>query len=317
MTVHWKMFYRVCAVLAIAAVVCSAANYKEEFSGKVVLVMGGTSGIGYQTALKFAQNGAHVIFTARDDHPTWYNGSNTVKKISEDPIVMQTHGTIRFVKTDITNLTQVKALFEDIRQHENDLDFAVNSAGIIGARFVNWYDIRPFINGKYDPMRNNIYGTVFSIMYETRFMMEKNHSGAIVSLSSADGLMACSGVPLYGTSKWGIVGLTRGVADAFAKNTTERPFIRVNAIAPTLVNTSLSWQQTKWKHDHKTQPWEGDYVTPASAVWKEISPGWIDSLVGKTIVPPQSIADAVLFLCSSDASYMTGHILRVDRGDTA
>ena len=310
------MFYRVFALLTFAAVVCCAVNYKDEFSGKVVLVTGGTSGIGYQTALQFAQNGAHVIIAARDDHPTWFSGAEKVKKISEDPVVQQTHGTVRFVKTDVTNLTQVKALFEDIRQSENDLDFAVNSAGIIGSLY-DFPEVVSYMNGKYCPIRNNIYGTTFSLMHEVRFFMEKNHSGAIVNLASENGLTATPGVPLYGASKWGIVGLTRGAADAFAKQTAERPFIRINAIAPTLVNTSLSWQQVKYENDNHTQPWEGEYITPSHPLWKEYGPPWIEELTAKVIASPKSMADPILFLCSSDASYITGQILRVDRGDTA
>ena len=307
------MFYRVYTVLTLVVLLCSAADYKKEFSGKVVLVNGGTSGIGYQTALQFAQNGAHVIITARDDHPTWFNGSDTVKKISEDPVVQQTHGTIRFVKTDMCNLTQVKALFEDIKQHENDLDIAVNSAGIIGG-LDGFLDLRKFINTKYCPMRNNIYGTIFSVMYETRFLMAKNHSGIIINLSSVNGLRAAPGAPLYATSKFGIIGLTRGAADAFAKNNTpDRPFIRIIAVAPSLTNTSLSWQQVKWMHDGSL-PWEGEYITPSHPLWKQYSPAWIDGLVSKHIAEPKNMADPILFLCSSDASYMTGQTFGVDRG---
>ena len=310
------MFYRVCVLLSIAAVLCSAANYKDEFAGKVVLVTGASSGIGYQTALEFAQNGAHVILAARDDHPTWFNGSAAAQRINDDETVKQSKGSARFVKTDMSNLTQVKALFDDIRQNENDLDFAVNAAAI-GGPMANLDKARSYLMGEHCAIRNNVYGTVFSVMYETRFMMEKNHSGAIVSITSLNGLLATPGASLYGTSKWGIVGLTRGAADAFAKNDTERPFIRINAIAPTLVDTSLTWQQVKFLEDNHTQPWEGEYITPDHPLWKKYGPAWIDEMKGKHISPPKTMADPILFLCSSDASYITGSILRVDRGDSA
>ena len=310
------MFARVCALFAIAVVLCSAHNYKQDFSGKIVLVTGGTSGIGYQTALEFAQNGAHVIITARDDHPTWFNGSDTVRKISEDPIVQQSQGKIRFVKTDMTNLTQVKALFDNINKTEGDLHYAVNSAGIIGA-LNDFVDLREYMNGKYCPLRNNVYGTIFSLMYETRFMMEKKHGGAIVNLCSENGILAAGGVPLYGMSKFGIVGLTRGAAAAFVNNATGRPLIRINAIAPTLVNTSLSWQQVKYDEDNHTQPWEGEYITPSHPLWKKWYPDWVQELAAKVIATPKSMADPILFLCSSEASFMTGQVLRIDRGDTA
>ena len=309
------MFFRVCAVVALAVVLCSAANYKEEFTGKVVLVTGASSGIGYQTALEFAQNGARVILAARDYKPDWYNGTAAAQRINDDETVKQSKGSARFVKTDMSNLTQVKALFDNIRQNENDLDFAVNCAGF-GGPLGELYTVRDYIMGEHCPMRNNIYGSVFSVMYETRFFMEKNHSGAIVNFASVNGLKATPRGSLYGTSKFGIVGLTRGVADAFAKNDTERPFIRVNAVAPTLTNTSLTWQQVKFFLLGQ-QPWEGDYITPDSDLWKLAGPEWIKKLVSKHIAEPENMADPVLFLCSSDASYMTGQILRVDRGSTA
>jgi len=310
------MFYRAFALLAVAAAVCSAANYKEEFTGKIVLVTGASSGIGYQTALEFAQNGAHVIMTARDDHPTWFNGTSAAERINSDATVQQSHGSARFVRTDMSNLTQVKALFDNIKSNENDLDFAVNAAAIAGP-LANLDKARSYLMGEHCAIRNNVYGTVFSVMYETRFMMEKNHSGAIVSITSLNGLLATPGASLYGTSKWGIVGLTRGAADAFSKNGTDRPFIRINAIAPTLVDTSLTWQQVKYFNDGHTQVWEGDYITPDNPLWQFYGPLWIEEMKGKHISPPKTMADPILFLCSSDASYITGSILRVDRGDSA
>jgi len=300
-------------------VLCSAANYKEEFSGKVVLVTGGSSGIGYETALEFARYGAKVIITARDDHPTWFNGSTAAKNINDDAIVNSTGGSARFVKCDMSNVTQVKALFENIRKHENDLHFAVNSAGI-GGPLGYLTDVRKYVHGEHCPIRNNIYGTIYSLMYETRFMIEKNHSGAIVNLASTNGLKATPRGSLYGTSKFGIVGLTRSAADAFATDTTT-PQIRVNAIAPTLTNTSLSWQQAKTITTLMTpdpeQPWTGDYITPSDPLWQSVAPGWIAKLPGKHIAEPWMMAQPILFLCSSDASYITGHILSVDRGGLA
>jgi len=301
-------------------VLCSAANYKEEFKDKVVLVTGGSSGIGYETALEFAQFGAKVIIAARDDHPSWFNGTTAAKNINADATVNATGGRARFVKCDMSNVTQVKALFEDIRKHENDLHFAVNSAGIGGPLGV-LVNVSGYVHGEHCPIRNNIYGTIYSLMYETRFMLEKNHGGAIVNLASTNGLKATPRGSLYGTSKFGIVGLTRSAADAFATNSSS-PHIRVNAVAPTLTNTSLSWQQAKTistlPSGNPVQPWEGEYITPSDPLWyKTVAPSWIAKLPGKHIADPSMMAKAIIFLCSSDASYITGHILSVDRGGLA
>jgi len=308
------MFARFC-VLAIVALLCSAANYKEEFAGKVVLVTGGSSGIGYQTALQFAQNGAKVIITARDDHPKWFTGAEAAEKINADSTVKESKGHARFVKTDMSNVTQVKALFENIRKNENDLHFAVNSAGIGGPLGV-LPEVRQYIHGEHCPIRNNLYGTIYSLIYETRFFIEKNHTGAIVNLASVNGLKATPHGSLYGTSKWGIIGLSRSVAAAHAAATADTPRIRVNIVAPTLTNTSLTWQQAKWMVN-QTQPWLGDYITPDSEIWQAVGPTWINKLVCKHIAEPKMMADPILYLCSSDASFMTGAVLAVDRGSTA
>jgi len=300
-------------LFAAIALVCFAANYKQEFGGKVVLVTGGSSGIGYQTALEFAQYGAKVIIVARDSNPNWFNGATAAKNINDDPVVQQSGGSARFFKADMSNRTEVKALFDDIRSKENDLHFAVNSAGI-GGPLGLFHTNRAYMGGIHDPMRNNIYAGIYSCMYEARLMMEQNHTSAIVNLASTNGLKATPRGAMYGTSKFGVVGLTRSVADSFSQST---PLIRVNGVAPTLTDTSLTWNQAKYLVDNTVQPWEEPYVTPDSPLWKVVGPGWINRLQAKAIASPKMMADAILFLCSSDSSFVTGSILSVDRGQTA
>ena len=305
-----------CATFVCCALLCTAADYKEEFSGKVALVTGGSSGMGYQAALQLAQNGARVIITARDSIPSWFNGSDAAARISDDPLVQENGGSVRFVKADMSNRDDVKALFQSIEENENDLHFAINCAGIAGAMGTLVENI-PFFQGPYDPLRNNLYATVYSLMYELRFMNKKNHTGAIVSISSTDGLRGTAAGALYSASKWGIVGLTRSVAVAHSVPSEGMPFIRVNAVAPTLTNTSLAWQQVKWMHDGTTQPWEGDYITPSHPLWQEYGTKWIDMLKGKHMASTKMIADPLLWLLSSEASYITGQTLPIDRGSLA
>jgi len=309
------MFSRCFVLLSAVALLCFAnANYKEEFGGKVVLVTGGSSGIGYQTALQFAQYGAKVIIVARDSHPNWFNGDTAAKNINDDETVKQSGGSCRFFKADMSNATEVKALFKNIRENENDLHFAVNSAGITGPLGVLSSN-RRYMGTVNDPMRNNLYAGIYSCMYEARLMTEKNHSSAIVNLASTNGLTATPRGSMYGTSKFGVVGLTRSVADTFSK--LGNNIIRVNAIAPTLTDTSLTWNQAKYLFDKTTQPWEEPYITPDSLLWQVVGPTWVNRLTAKAIATPKMMADAILFLCSSDSSFVTGSILSVDRGQTA
>jgi len=305
---------RVIILLAIAAL-CMAANYKLEFKDKVVVVTGGSSGIGFQTALQFAQYGAKVIIIARDSNPAWFNGTDAAKRINDDTYVQQTGGQCRFIKADVSNRDEIKAAFDDIRSNEGDLHFAVNSAGI-GGPLGDLADNRGYINGSHCPMRNNIYGTLYSLINELRYFNELNHTGAIVNLASVNGLQATPHGSLYGASKFGIVGLTRCAAAEHAVATETSPLVRVNAIAPGLTDTSLTWQQVKY-FAGQGQPWEGEYITPDSDLWKQFGAAWVAKLVSKTIATPKNMADAILYLCSSDASFVTGQILSVDRGSTA
>jgi len=308
------MFARVAVFLALAAL-CFAANYKEEFSGKIVLVTGGSSGIGYQTALEFAQYGAKVIIVARNSHPDWFTGEAACDRINQDPVVQQTQGTCRFIKADVSNNTQMKAVFDDIREKEKDLHFAVNAAGITGP-LGPLHTNRQYIYGEHSAMQNNIYGTLYSLIYEIRFFNEKNHTAAIVNLASTNGVQATPNGSNYGASKFGVVGLTRCAAAEHAVEQPGKPIIRVNAIAPSLTDTSLTWQQVKWMNDKTVQPWEGDYITPDSPLWQQYGPLWVAKTVSKVLATPKHMADPILFLCSSDASFITGQVVMVDRGST-
>jgi len=310
-----KMNTRVVVAVALLVALCAAANYKEEFKGKVVLVTGGSSGIGYQTALQFAQNGAKVIIVARDSHPTWFTGAAAAKRINEDDIVNQTGGSARFFKADVSKKEDVVKLFQSINETEGDLHFAVNAAGI-GGPLGMLHTNRQYLNGDNCPIRNNIYGTLYSLMYELRFFNKLNHTGAIVNLASVNGVSATPQAAMYGSSKFGIVGLTRSVAVEHAKADENTTFVRINAVAPTLTDTSLTWQQAKYMV-YGMQPWLGDYIDSNNPLWKTVGPQWIDKLVCKCLATPKMMADTILYLCSSDASFITGQVLLVDRGSTA
>jgi len=212
------------------------------------------------------------------------------------------------------SLIKAKALFDSIKKQEKDLHFAVNAAGIGGPSGL-LSNTSSYINGTHCPLRNNIYGTIIPLMFESRFFIEKKHGGAIVNVASVDGLLTVPEGSLYGASKAAIIGLSRSVAAGFAKENDELgfPLIRINTLAPGLTNTSLSWQQVK----ENQQSWEGEYITPASKLWKEKSPEWIAEQVGKELASPEMMADSIMFLCSSDASFITGSVHVVDRGDTA
>ena len=296
------------AILSIVAAVCYA---EARFSGKVVLVTGGSSGIGLATSMSFAREGARVIFCARDSNPSWYNGTFAAKMINGDIDVIKNKGSARFVKADVSSRADVKALFENIRNNEGTLDIAVNNAGTTGG-FGIVESIYDYYGSKYDPMQTNFYGAAYCTSLEVALWKEQNKDGVIVNLGSGNSFKASPGAPLYATSKHAIVGFTKSVA---LENANTKPYIRCNAIAPGFTDTPLVWNQCKFLEDGKTQPWEGDLITHDHPLWKKYESRLVNPN-GK-IASPYDQANMILFLASDAAKSITGVVMSVDGGGTA
>ena len=293
------------AILSLVAAACYA---EVRFSGKIVLVTGGSAGIGFATSMSFAREGAHVVFCARDSNPSWFNGSFAETVINNDPVVMKNKGKARFVKADVSKLSQVEDLFSNIRNNEGTLDIAVNNAGITGG-FGKIEEIAKHYGGKYDPVQNNFYGTAYCSSLEVALWKEQNKEGVIVNLASVNGFKASGGAPLYSVSKHAIIGLTKSVA---MENAATTPYIRCNAIAPGYTDTPLVWNQCKFIDDGHTQPWEGDYITHDHPLWKKYASMLVNPN-GK-ISSPYDQADMILFLASDAAKAITGATMSVDGG---
>jgi len=285
---------------------------ETQFKGKNILVTGGSSGIGYATALTFARFGSNVVIVSRDSHPDWYTGAQAVEKIQADDIVKQSGGTIRWVQTDVSEKDQIEALFDGFQKDGFMLDYAVNNAGIVGCANIGpnrlFNDTVQYLGGQYDAVKNNLLGTEFSLEAEIAQFKSTGKNGAIVNLASVNGYRACNGAPLYAASKFGIIGLTRSVGVEYARGT---PTIRVNAIAPGFTNTSLVWQQVKIL-EGTGQTWEGKYITPDSEEWGR----WVDHF--KEMCPSGDLADPmdqanmIAYLLSDSAALCTGAVFTVD-----
>ncbi|EFC43119.1 predicted protein [Naegleria gruberi] len=267
-----------------------------EFAGKVVYVSGGSAGIGYQTSLQFAREGARVVFTARNAHPDWYTGEEAEIKINRDDRVVASGGKATFIKCDISNYTQVRDLFfNKIDRLFGKLDIAVNNAGI-GGPGGNLVDLDPeyFLGTKHNPMHNNAYGVVYQMHVQLQYWASKKDNStvkSIVNLSSYNGLRACPGCSLYSASKHAIIGLTQSVAIEHAKATPKMPRVRVNAVAPGLIDTPLTRNQAK-------------------SIFEGI-PTW--QVLGK----PEEMANVIMFLSSDRASYVSGTVISADNAETA
>jgi NAD(P)-dependent dehydrogenase (short-subunit alcohol dehydrogenase family) len=249
--------------------------FVSEWAGKIALVTGGTSGIGRETALMFAKRGARVVIAGRRQK----EGEAAVKSIRD------AGGEALFVKTDVAKAAEVKALVEKTVEAFGGLDYAFNNAGIEG----NWVPIVEQTEAEWDQTIDvNLKGTWLCLKFELQQMLKQGRPGAIVNNSSVAGFIGSNGTAIYSASKHGVLGLTKAAALEVAKNG-----IRVNAVCPAVIETPMADRLFGKPDVHE----------------RAISFHPIGRL-GKTF----EVAEAVLWMCSSGAGFMTGQSLVVDGG---
>jgi NAD(P)-dependent dehydrogenase (short-subunit alcohol dehydrogenase family) len=247
-------------------------------NGKVALVTGASSGIGRATALAFAREGAKVMVA----DVTVEGGEETVS------LVKQAGGEATFFKADVSKAAEVEALVARVVQTYGRLDCAHNNAGIEGPGALTV----DYPEEMFDRvMAINLKGVWLCLKYEIPQML-KTGGGAIVNTASTAGLVGFPRGSAYVASKHGVVGLTRTAALEYAKSN-----IRVNAVCPGAIDTPMMGRIT----DHR--PTRAARMAAAEPVGRMGVPG--------------EIAEAVVWLCSDSASFVTGHAMAVDGGMTA
>ena len=246
-----------------------------ELEGKVGLVTGGTSGIGRETAVLFAKAGAKVVVAGRRE----VEGNETVE------LIRATGGEGLFVKTDVAKATEVEALVQRAVEKFGRLDVAFNNAGIEGV----WMPIVRQSEEDFDrTIGINLKGVWLCLKYEIRQMLKQGGGGAIVNMSSVTGLVGSGGAAAYSASKHGVIGLTKSAALETAKSG-----IRVNAVCPAVVETPMEKR-----------------LFSAPPVHKAVLASHPIGRFGR----PAEIAEAVVWMCSDRALFMTGQSLVLDGG---
>jgi NAD(P)-dependent dehydrogenase (short-subunit alcohol dehydrogenase family) len=250
----------------------------QKLSGKVALVTGGTSGIGRATAIAYAQQQAKVVVVGR----RMDEGEETVRLIKE------AGGEAIFVQADVTKEADVQAMVDKAVGVFGRLDIAFNNAGTVGEN----PSLIEQTEAEYDRIMNvNIKGVWLSMKYEIAQML-KQGSGAIVNTSSGAGVVAVPTQSLYTASKHAVVGLTKAAALQYAK-----AGIRINVVAPAAIETDMFEAATGGQDEAKA------YITGLHPIGR--------------IGTPLEVANAVLFLSSDLASFITGETLMVDGGYVA
>ena len=249
-----------------------------QFSGKVALVTGAASGIGRATALAFARHGAKVVVSDVDDAA----GEETVA------LVRAQNTDALFVHADVSRRSAVEALITTAAQMYGRIDFAFNNAGVSGARAM----MADYSEESWDRVIGiNLKGVWLCMKYELQQMLRQG-GGVIVNTSSTAGQTGSRGVGAYVASKHGVIGLTKAAALEYARQN-----IRVNAILPGTIHTHLIDEFTRGNEQMLQEFAEGEPI----------------GRLGR----PEEVANAVIWLCSAESSFVTGATLAVDGGRLA
>ncbi|MGA1847498.1 3-oxoacyl-[acyl-carrier-protein] reductase [Deferribacter abyssi] len=243
------------------------------FKNKIVLVTGGSRGIGKAIAIKFAELGSKVAIN--------YNQNKDKALEVADYINKNCDGICKIYQCNITNEKEVKNMVSDIEKELGSVDILVNNAGITKDNIILRLKEEDFD----DVFDVNVKGAFFCIKAVSRGMMKKRY-GKIINISSVVGFTGNIGQSNYVVTKSGLIGLTKSVALELSSRG-----IRVNAVAPGFIETEMTESLSE---DVK------------NAMLEKIPLGYF----GK----PEDVANAVVFLASKEADYITGTTIHVNGG---
>jgi NAD(P)-dependent dehydrogenase (short-subunit alcohol dehydrogenase family) len=244
------------------------------FAGKVVLVTGGSSGIGRATAIKFGESGAKVVVAARREK----EGNETVE------MIRKAGGEAMFVQTDVRIASQVENMVNQTLKRYGRLDIAFNNAGVGGimARLVRTTE------ELFDELVDtNFKGVWLSMKYELP-VMQKQGGGVIINNASIAGVATAERLSVYSGSKHAVVGISNAAATEYGKDN-----IRVVAVCP-------GWIKTRMTGELRAQK-DADAMIQSTVPLKRMG-------------EPEEVAEMVIWLASDAASFVTGGAFVISGG---
>jgi len=252
----------------------------SDMKDKVALITGASSGIGRATAEAFAAKGASVVLAARREDEL----AALAKEISDQG------GKASSVTTDVSVAQDVERMVAHTIETFGRLDYAVNNAGIEG-QFVG---VTELPEEEWDRVLDiNLKGTFLCLKYEARAMLAGGHGGAIVNVGSINSFLGFPSGSAYVSSKHALIGLTTSVSAELAPQG-----IRVNIVCPGIIVTPMH---------QRLRGLIGDEIYDTVLQQRVHT---------KRAGRPEEIAGCIVFLCSDDASYITGTTLTPDGGFT-
>jgi NAD(P)-dependent dehydrogenase (short-subunit alcohol dehydrogenase family) len=246
----------------------------RRFEGKCVLVTGAGTGFGSALALRAAQEGARV--------GVHYNSSKGGAEATASRI-RDLGGEASLFQADISSWDAVRAMAEAVFAEFGRLDVLVNNVGDVATEQMSWRDVNQEIIDRVVDVEGTLY-----MHHEFGTRMLDQGSGAIVNIGSTVIVRGSPRAPQYAAGKYGVLGLTKSYANAFA------PTVRVNAFAPGFMETEATLAREDWNTGRREKLIA---ATPAGR-----------------IPPPEDLAGAALFLATDEAAHMIGNYLIADGG---
>ncbi|MGA8618129.1 MAG: glucose 1-dehydrogenase [Candidatus Sulfotelmatobacter sp.] len=252
----------------------------SDMNDKVALITGASNGIGRATGKAFAARGAKVVLAARREH-------ELATLTSE---IESRGGRASFVVTDVAIAKDVEGMVAHAIETFGRLDYAVNNAGIEG----QLSGIMDLPEEEWGRVFNiNLKGNFLCMKYEARAMLAGGHGGAIVNVGSVNSFLGFPTASAYGASKHGQIGLTTSVSAELAPQG-----IRVNLVCPGIIDTPM-------------------HLRLRGLVGNEIfDKVLLQDVHTRRAGRPDEIAQTIVFLCSDEASYISGTTLTPDGGFT-